>query len=137
MLSGPLMSIPPDISFVNMSSIYFFWSYHSAAKDVYDFETAGKNVQRVMDYAKEVGLYIIARSGPYCNAETNGGGLALWGSDGSLGKIRTNDPTYYAAWQPFIAKIGAIIAANEITKGGVRLQCMQHFRLYELTVSSL
>lgn len=107
----------------DVRSIYFFWSYHSAAKDVFDFETAGKNVQRVMDYAKEAGLYVIARAGPYCNAETNAGGLALWGSDGSLGqgKLRTSDATYYASWQPFIAKIGAIIAANQITKGGVCL----------------
>lgn len=101
------------------NSIYFFWSYHSASKDVFDFETSGKNVQRVLDYAKDAGLYVIARAGPYCNAETNGGGLALWGSDGSLGNLRTSDATYYQAWLPFITKIGNIIAANEITQGGV------------------
>jgi beta-galactosidase len=78
-------------------------------------------VQRVLDYAKEAGLYVIARPGPYCNAETNGGGLALWGSDGSLGNLRTSDATYYASWQPFIAQIGAILAANQITNGGVCL----------------
>lgn len=33
-------------------SLYFFWSYHSASKDVYDLETAGKNVQLVFDLAK-------------------------------------------------------------------------------------
>lgn len=53
-------------------------------------------------------------------AETNGGGLALWGSDGSLGKIRTGDETYHQAWLPWITKIGRIIAANQITRGGVR-----------------
>lgn len=52
-------------------------------------------------------------------AETNGGGLALWGSDGSLGKIRTGDETYHQAWLPWITKIGRIIAANQITEGGV------------------
>lgn len=80
-------------------------------------------MQRVLDYAKEAGLYVVARAGPYCNAETNGGGLALWGSDGSLGNLRTSDATYHAAWQPFVAKIGAILAANEITKGGVCQSC--------------
>jgi hypothetical protein len=30
---------------------------------------------------------IIARPGPYANAETNAGGLALWTSDGSAGTI--------------------------------------------------
>jgi Glycosyl hydrolases family 35 len=103
----------------NTLSIYFFWSYHSPSKGVYDFETSGKNLQRLLDYAKDAGLWVIARAGPYCNAETNGGGLALWGSDGSLGSLRTSDSTYYQAWLPWITKVGEILASNEITKGGV------------------
>jgi hypothetical protein len=120
--------------------VYFFWSYHSPNNETYDFETAGKDIQRLFDYAKQVGLWVVARPGPYCNvrsqfsltmmksntslklnnqAETNGGGLALWGSDGSLGTLRTNDATYYNAWLPFVTKIGNIIAENQITKGGV------------------
>ncbi|KAK7728732.1 hypothetical protein SLS53_009385 [Cytospora paraplurivora] len=102
----------------NTLSIYFFWSYHSASKGVFDFESPGKNVQQLFDYAKEAGLWVIARAGPYSNAETNGGGLALWGSDGSLGSLRTGDETYHEAWLPWIEKIGAIIATNQITNGG-------------------
>lgn len=105
----------------NAVSIYFFWSYHSAAKGVYDFETSGKNLQRLFGYAKEAGLYIIARPGPYSNAETNGGGLALWGSDGSLGLLRTSNGTYFEAWQSWVANIGKILAENQITNGGVCL----------------
>jgi beta-galactosidase GanA len=101
------------------ASVYFFWSYHSAAKGVFDFETAGKNLQRLFDYAREAGIWIIARPGPYCNAETNAGGFALWGSDGSMGSLRTSDATYHNAWLPWITNIGEILAANEITKGGV------------------
>lgn len=52
-------------------SLYFFWSYHSASEGVYDFETAGKNVQRLLDYCKEAGLYVIARPGPYVNVCIN------------------------------------------------------------------
>lgn len=51
-------------------------------------------------------------------AQTNGGGLTLWGSDGSLGKLRTSDETYHQAWLPWIQEIGAIIARNQITNGG-------------------
>ncbi|CAI0652527.1 unnamed protein product, partial [Colletotrichum noveboracense] len=102
----------------NTVSIYFFWSYHSASEGVFDFETAGKNIQRLFDDCKAAGLYVIARAGPYCNAETNGGGLALWGSDGRFGKIRTSDENYYKGWLPFITEVGKIIAANQITNGG-------------------
>ncbi|CAD6445310.1 06d14879-ff4d-406c-9ede-0e5b68d0c4e4 [Sclerotinia trifoliorum] len=102
----------------NTISVYFFWSYHEASKGSFDFETSGKNVQRVLDYAKEAGIYVIARAGPYCNAETSGGGLALWGSDGSMGTLRTNNAAYYQSWQPWIKEIGAILAKNQITNGG-------------------
>lgn len=44
--------------------------------------------------------------------------MALWGSDGSLGNLRTGDETYHQAWLPWIIQIGEIIARNEITKGG-------------------
>ncbi|THX59120.1 hypothetical protein D6D06_02345, partial [Aureobasidium pullulans] len=116
---------------LNSVTLYFFWSYHSASKDVYDLETAGKNVQLVFDLAKgmskfrghklirtEAGLYVIARPGPYSNAETNGGGLALWTSDGSGGVLRTADETYHQAWLPWIEKLNSIIARNQITEGG-------------------
>ncbi|KAF2766987.1 hypothetical protein EJ03DRAFT_390675 [Teratosphaeria nubilosa] len=103
---------------LNAVSVYFFWSFHSPRKGVYDFSTPARDVQHFLDIAKEVGLYVIARPGPYCNAETNGGGLALWGSDGSLGKLRTSDETYHQAWLPWIAAIGEILAKNQVTQGG-------------------
>ncbi|KAI0155202.1 family 35 glycosyl hydrolase [Xylariaceae sp. FL1272] len=120
----PVPELWPDIlqkfkaNGFNTISIYYFWSYHSAAPGVYDFETSGKNIQLLFDYAKEAGLWVITRPGPYCNAETNGGGLALWGSDGSLGELRTGDETYHQAWLPWVTKIGEIIAKNQITEGG-------------------
>ncbi|KAI9732382.1 MAG: hypothetical protein M1834_001590 [Cirrosporium novae-zelandiae] len=103
---------------LNSISIYFFWSYHSPSKGVFDFENGAKDVQRVLDYAKEAGLYVIARPGPYTNAETNGGGLALWTSDGSGGKLRTSNETYHQAWLPWQTKISNILAKNQITNGG-------------------
>ncbi|KAK5113782.1 hypothetical protein LTR62_003166 [Meristemomyces frigidus] len=103
---------------LNAISVYFFWSYHSARRDVFDFETPGKDIQVLLDTARDVGLYVIARPGPYCNAETNGGGLALWGSDGSLGKVRTSDAVYERAWKPWMDAVNAILAKNQISYGG-------------------
>lgn len=119
MLSGSLaLATNKCAPVLTIISIYFFWSYHSASRDVFDFETSGKDIQRLLDMAKEVGLYVIARPGPYCNAETNAGGFALWTSDGSGGDYRTADSTYYSAWLPWIQKVGDILAANQITEGG-------------------
>lgn len=103
---------------LNAVSIYFFWSFHSPRKGVYDFTTPPRDIQRLFDIAKEVGLYVIARPGPYCNAETNGGGLALWGADGSIGTLRSDDETYHQAWLPWIMEVDAIVARNQISEGG-------------------
>ncbi|KAL1304118.1 hypothetical protein AAFC00_000549 [Neodothiora populina] len=103
---------------LNAVSIYFFWSYHSASPGVIDLETSGKNVQQVLDAAKEAGLYVIARPGPYSNAETNAGGFALWTTDGSGGSYRTSIDTYHQAWLPWLQELSAVIARNQITEGG-------------------
>ena len=58
----------------NAVSIYFNWDYHSPRRGVYDFSGV-RDVDRLLDMAAEVGIYVIARPGPYINAETDGGGL--------------------------------------------------------------
>jgi hypothetical protein len=120
----------------NTISVYFFWSYHSPSQGVYDFTSPGKDVQRLFNYAKQAGLWVITRAGPYCNAETNGGALALWGSDGSLGNLRTSDLTYHSAWLPWVQQIGQIIAANQITQGGPVIMNQIENELQETTHSA-
>jgi len=85
---------------------------------VYDFQTSGKNLQLLLDYAKQAGLWVIARPGPYCNAETNGGGFALYLGDGSGGALRSSNEVYHQAWLPWITNVNQILARNEIDKGG-------------------
>lgn len=102
----------------NAVSVYFFWSFHSASEGRFDFKTGAHNVQRLFEYAKQAGLYVIAWPGPYCNAEISAGGLALWAANGQLGKERTSDERYYSRWLPWMQQIGKILAANQITNGG-------------------
>ncbi|CAG8981772.1 hypothetical protein HYALB_00004714 [Hymenoscyphus albidus] len=134
---GHILPFHPEYpSNLTLISIYLFWSYHSPSKGVYDFETTGKNVQRLFDYAKEAGLWVIARAGPYFNGETNAGGLALWGSDGSMGKLRTSDEAYHQSWIPWVEKIGKIIADNEVSKGGTVILNQVENELQETTHSA-
>lgn len=119
----------------NAVSVYFFWSFHSASEGHFDFETGAHNVQRLFDYAKQAGLYVIARPGPYCNAETSAGGLALWAANGQLGKERTSDERYYSRWLPWMQEIGKILAANQITNGGPVI-LVQHENELQETVYS-
>ncbi|CAG8313285.1 unnamed protein product [Penicillium nalgiovense] len=120
----------------NAISIYFFWSFHSASEDTFDFENGAHDVQRVFDYAKQAGLYVIARAGPYCNAETSAGGFALWASNGQMGSTRTSASSYYDRWYPWIQEIGKIIAANQITNGGPVILNQHENELQETTHSA-
>jgi beta-galactosidase GanA len=71
-----------------------------------------------MDLAKDLGLYMIVRPGPYVNAEANGGGFPLWVTTGEYGALRDNDTRYTDAWLPYMNKVSQIIAPHLITNGG-------------------
>ncbi|KAK8061792.1 beta-galactosidase [Apiospora phragmitis] len=71
-----------------------------------------------MTMAKELGMYMIIRPGPYVNAEANTGGFPLWVTTGAYGELRDNDPRYTEAWKPYMSAISRIIAPHLITNGG-------------------
>src|SRR5262249_14688125 len=50
-------------------SMYFDWGYHSPASGVYDFSGV-RDMDLALADAAQAGLYVIARPGPYINAET-------------------------------------------------------------------
>jgi len=61
----------------NTVDLYFCWNYHSPEQGVYDF-TGIRDVRRLLQITQELGLYVIARPGPYINAEYSGGGFPGW-----------------------------------------------------------
>lgn len=71
-----------------------------------------------MTLAKDLGLYMIIRPGPYVNAEANAGGFPLWVTTGAYGALRDNDTRYTEAWTPYWSTVSRIIAPHLITNGG-------------------
>jgi len=61
----------------NCVDIYFHWGYHSSIQGEYDF-SGYKDIRKILQTAKDVGLFVIARPGPFINAEVSAGGLPLW-----------------------------------------------------------
>jgi len=97
-------------------SLYFSWAYHSPAPGVYDF-TGVRDVDRLLDIAEDVGLYVIARPGPYINAEADAGGYPAWLTT-QRGRARTNADDYQAAWEDWYDHVNAIIRRHQLTDGG-------------------
>ncbi len=100
----------------NTVSIYFDWAYHSPKAGVYDF-TGIRDVNNLLNITQQVGLYIIARPGPYINAETDAGGFPGWLIT-QQGKARTSAPDYTAAYMEWLSHIDPILARHQITHGG-------------------
>jgi beta-galactosidase GanA len=67
--------------------------------------------------ATEAGIYLIARPGPYINAETAAGGLPGW-TLRLEGVLRSNATDYLDATQHYVSTIGAVIKEAQITNGG-------------------
>ena len=100
----------------NGVSLYFHWGYHSPAPGVYDFSGV-RDVDRLLRMTEETGLYVVARPGPYINAETTGGGLPAWLKT-TEGRARSSDPTYTAAYREWLSRINPILARHQVTRGG-------------------
>ncbi len=99
----------------NAVSFYFDWGYHSPKPGVYDF-TGVRDMDRLLTIADEVGLYVIARPGPYINAEVDGGGFPGWLTT-QAGRARSDAPDYLAATDEWQSAIDAVIARHQLTDG--------------------
>jgi beta-galactosidase GanA len=99
----------------NATSIYFDWAYHSSAPGRYDFSGV-RDIDRLLRIADEVGLYVIARPGPYINAETDAGGFPGWLLT-QQGRARSSAPDYTAAYQDWLRHVDPIIARHQVTTG--------------------
>jgi beta-galactosidase GanA len=100
----------------NAVTPYFNWDYSSPAPGRYDFSGV-RNINTFLNDAQQAGLYVIARPGPFINAETDGGGFPGWLVT-QQGKARTDAVDYEAAAKQWLSEVDPIIAAHQITRGG-------------------
>lgn len=102
---------------LNAASIYIHWTLTNPAPGVLDFND-WRALQPVFDAAKLAGIFIVLRPGPYINAETTAGGIALWATSLVAGELRTNATDYRDAWTPYIDEIAANVVPNQVSDGG-------------------
>lgn len=89
------------------------------------------DLQPFFDAASRTGLYLIARPGPYINAEVSGGGLPGW-LQRNVGLLRSTDMNYISATQPYLDHILSIIEKAQITHGGPVI-LVQHENEYSIS----
>lgn len=103
----------------NAVSLYFFWGLHQSKEGgPFDFSKGTiKDLDLLLTIAQEEGLYVIARPGPYVNAEISMGGLPAWMTNYS-GGLRTTDPKVLAASKAWLHAFDQIASKHLVTKGG-------------------
>lgn len=99
----------------NTVTVYFDWDYHSSAPGDYNFKGV-RNINKFLNMATNVGLYVIVRPGPYINAETDGGGFPGW-LERMSGKDRSADPRYMKWAKQWLDAVDPIIAKHQLTNG--------------------
>lgn len=96
---------------------------------VVDFDSF-RDLQPLYDAAREAGVWIVLRPGPYINAETTAGGIAHWVTTEVAGTLRTNATDYQAAWTPYIKAVIDKTIANQVTEGGPVIgEALAHLQL--------
>jgi beta-galactosidase GanA len=102
----------------NSFSVYSNWAYHAPSPNTLDFSSGSRNFTSIFEIAKNIGLYVLYRPGPYVNAEANAGGFPLWLTTGAYGALRNNDTRYTAAWKPYMTEISKVVAPHLVSNGG-------------------
>lgn len=100
----------------NAASAYLHWALIEGKQGEY-LSSGVFDIETFLQVAKEAGVYIIARPGPFINGEVSGGGFPGWLQRNSA-HLRTNETGFLEATYNYINETGKIIAKYQITNGG-------------------
>ncbi|KAH7318895.1 glycoside hydrolase superfamily [Rhizoctonia solani] len=103
----------------NAVSIYHHWGLTESKRGTLNFE-GHRSVTTFLEIAKDVGILVIVRPGPYINAETAGGGCPGWLSN-VHDTARSNGSDFTAAWKPYIQAVSKYTAPYQYPDGPVIL----------------
>jgi beta-galactosidase len=102
---------------LNAVTTYVFWNAHEPRPGIYDF-SGNLDVAEFVREAKQEGLYVILRPGPYSCAEWEFGGFpALLLKDPTM-VVRSRNPQFLAAARAWLLRLGREVAPLQIGNGG-------------------
>src|SRR5262245_54188696 len=104
---------------LNALSFYLFWNLTEPEEGQFDF-TGANDVRRMLKICQDNGMWAILRTGTYCCAEVEYGGIPYWTakSENAGAKIRSADPKYVAWSQRYIDRVAQEVADLQVTRGG-------------------
>lgn len=101
----------------NTVETYTCWNLHERREGIFDFSGL-LDLERFIETAASLGLYVILRPGPYICAEWEFGGLPSWLLSYPDIAVRCDDPLYLSKVTPYYEQLLSRIRPHLITKGG-------------------
>ena len=117
---------------LNTVATYVFWNYHNTAPGVWDFTTGNHNIKEFLRIAKEEGLFVILRPGPYACAEWEFGGYPWWLTKDPNLVIRGYNQPFLDSCKVYINKLAEQVKGSLVSNGGpiIMVQVENEFGSY-------
>ncbi len=115
----------------NCVETYCAWNMHEKVPGEYDF-TGVLDIARFIEMAKDVGLMVIVRPGPYICSEWEFGGLPWWIQADDDMEIRCMNKKYIERFDLYLDRLCAEIKPFLFTNGGpvIMVQCENEYGYY-------
>lgn len=97
-------------------SFYLMWGLLEGEPGVFRAEGVFA-VEQFFEAAKQAGIYLLARPGPYINSETSGGGFPGW-LQRIKAPLKSTSPEYEHPAAFYITHVAKLVAKAQITNGG-------------------
>ena len=101
----------------NTVETYIPWNMHEPIEGKFDFNGI-KDVEKFIEVAQKLGLYVILRPSPYICAEWELGGLPAWLLKDKDIKLRSSDENYISKVRNYYDELLPRLVKYQITKGG-------------------
>ncbi len=103
---------------LNTIPVYVFWNDHEREEGQFDFQTAERNIGEFFKIAKEEGMWVVLRPGPYVCGEWDLGGLPWWLLRTPDIKLRCSDPRFTQPVERYFHELAKIVRPNLCENGG-------------------
>jgi len=102
---------------LNTITTYVFWNLHEKSPGKFDF-SGNLDIAEYARIAKEEGLFLIVRPGPYICTEWDFGGIPSWLLREKDMQVRTKDKRFLAANEIYMKQVAKQLIPYQINQGG-------------------